>query len=80
MIKYAAGMIVKNVVPLERENGDIVPVGTKLKIVAITPKVRIITINDGYYDNSPYFFNAVPLDQEDKNRIRANFCTIKKEG
>lgn len=78
-MKYSIGDIVKNILPLESENGTSIPPDTHLRIVAIAPKVRMVA-KDNYHDNSPYFFNAVLADQTNdySNRIRANFCTIKK--
>jgi hypothetical protein len=83
MYNYNIGDIVTNILPLEVDNRDhdIIPIGTKLRIVAIAPKVCMVKSNDGYHDNKQYFFNAVLTDQNnnDSDRIRANFCTIKKE-
>jgi len=77
MKKYLVGDIVKNIVELQDENNHVIPIGTFLRIVAITPKVRIMK-KDEYHDGLPDFFNAVLAEQNDdyKNRIRANFCTI----
>ena len=61
------------------ENRKIIPAGTKIRLVAIAPKVRMVTGENK--DTSPYFYNAVLASQENDyaNRIRENFCTIAKE-
>lgn len=79
MTNYSLGDTVHNIVPLQHEDGTTVPTGTPLRIVAIVPKVVILK-RDRYHDRCAYFFNAVPVSQDNdySNRIRANFCTIKK--
>jgi hypothetical protein len=68
--------------------------GDRLRIVAITPKVSYNTVwaeaDPEHFDSKEFFFNAVPAGSKDfwddgrkKNepyaeRIRANFCTIRK--
>ncbi len=76
---YNVGQIVVTKLELIDENLNTIPAGTRIRIVAIAPKVRIRT-GDEYLDSKQYFFNAVIESQELDygNRIRANFCTIKK--
>ena len=82
---YTVNQIVTNKIDLTNENGVTIPTGTRLRIVAIAPKVRIYTENNDLYDmaqrldSKQYFFNAVLEDQQEdySNRIRANFCTIR---
>lgn len=78
---YVIGDKVENIVELTIDNleNTIIPVGTTLRIVAIAPKVCMMK-KDLYHDGLPNFFNAVIFDQENDyyNRIRANFCTIRK--
>lgn len=59
--------------------------GSRIRLVCFVPKVKIYTadteLEKKFVDSKPYFFNAVPEEQWDSdygNRIRANFCTIKK--
>jgi hypothetical protein len=77
---FKLGDIVLNKVELIDEHGNVIVPGTKLRIVAFTPKVQITKGNPKYYDNKVYFFNAVRNEQTENysHRIRANFCTIKK--
>jgi hypothetical protein len=75
--KYHIGQIVKNIVPVKRESGQIIKAGTLLRIVSIAPKVRMNKLKDSYNDSLPYFYNAVPENESDRNRIREDFCTIK---
>ena len=84
---FKIGQIVLTKIDLTNENGVTIPTGTRLRIVAIAPKVRIYTQNNDLYgipqrlDSKQYFFNAVLEDQQEdySNRIRANFCTITKK-
>lgn len=81
MYKYNLGEIVETKVDLVSENKNPIPVGTKIRLVAFAPKVRIIKDGEkSHYDKKPYFFNAVIATQENdySDRIRANFVTIKK--
>lgn len=81
---YKLGEIVENVIELIDEGGLSIDHGTKLRLVAFAPKVRIpmsmVRQNPSAYDKKPYFFNAVRASQENDsgNRIRANFVTIRK--
>ena len=81
MYKYNLDEIVETKVPLFTENKTVIPAGSKIRLVAFAPKVRII--KDGanlWYDKKSYFFNAVIATQENdySDRIRADFVTIKK--
>ena len=51
-----------------------IPKGTIMKVIAITPKVRM-TKGEGN-DNNPYFLNLTLKDNP--NRVRTNFCNVKK--
>lgn len=88
---FSVGQIVTNKIPLTDENEVNIPVGSKLRIVAIAPKVfytkkkaiqeqMVIQDNSRLFDNRVYFFNAVRAEQKEDygNRIRAHFVTIKK--
>lgn len=89
---YRIGETVENIVELYDEGGIRVDFGTKLRLVAFAPKVRISGINSATEDGKAYFFNAVRADQADfwehyhgahkdkpeGKRIRASFCTIRK--
>lgn len=82
---FSVGQIVQNKIPLTDENGGTVPKNTKLKIVAIAPKVRktnpfFISREPEKYDSKEYFVNLVRADQEKEwgNRFRENFVTIGK--
>jgi hypothetical protein len=77
---YSIGQIVQTRYNLYDENQNEIPAGTRIRIVAIAPKVRIIT-GDELHDRREYFYNAILADQTEPdymNRIRANFCTIRK--
>lgn len=52
--------------------------GTKMEVVAIAPKVRMIQGKG--YDSNPNFLNLVIAGQTNKyiNRVRTNFCNVKK--
>lgn len=81
MYKYNLGEIVETKVDLISENKTPIPAGTKIRLVAFAPKVRIVKDGEkSHYDKKPYFFNAVIATQENdySDRIRANFVTIKK--
>jgi hypothetical protein len=54
--------------------------GTKLRLVAFAPKVRVCATASPSNDTKAYFFNAVRASQEKDygSRIRASFCTIRK--
>lgn len=65
------------------EEGTLLPAGTLIRIVAITPKVIMrrrekVALNPQKYDNLPYFYNAVRADQKEDSgkRIRENFATL----
>jgi hypothetical protein len=53
-----------------------IPKGTKMKVVAITPKVRMIK-GQGC-DSKPNFLNLEIPNSNIHNRVRTNFCNIKK--
>jgi len=58
------------------ENGKYHDKGTRVRIVAITPKVRIV---GGYnHDSHEFFYNAVIEGQISNygGRIREDFCTL----
>lgn len=77
---YQLNEVVENILELYDEGGIRVDFGTKLRLVAFAPKVRVSSINSATNDTTAYFFNAVRADQESNHerRIRANFCTIRK--
>ena len=50
------------------------PKGTIMMVKAITPKVCMIK-GEGY-DSKPYFLNLV--QENHINRVRTNFCNVKK--
>lgn len=50
--------------------------GTKMRVVAIAPKVCMV--KGVGYDNKPDFLNLVIDGQEDKHRVRTNFCNVRK--
>jgi len=80
---FSVGDIVETKIPIKLSDGKkVVQSGTKIKIISITPKAYIPkgnVIDFITVDNKSYFFNAVLLDDvEQKNRIRQDFCTIKK--
>jgi hypothetical protein len=76
---YSIGQIVQTKYDLHDENQNEIPAGTRIRIVAIAPKIRMVA-KDTLHDRLPYFFNAVLESQAEdwSNRIRANFCTIRK--
>ncbi len=82
MYGYKVGDVVETVVRLQTEGGVDVSIGSRLRLVAFAPKVRISRKKDhsGFIDGREYFYNAVRESQESDygNRIRANFCTIRK--
>ncbi len=77
---YQLHEVVENILELYDEGGIRVDYGTRLRLVAFAPKVRVSSINSATNDGRAYFFNAVRADQESdhERRIRANFCTIRK--
>lgn len=84
---YTVGQLVQTKYELKDENDNTIPAGTQIRIVAITPKVRVFPAEliklweDSYlYDTQEYFYNAVIASQAEDygNRIRENFCTIEK--
>lgn len=76
---YKIGDVVETIIDTKREHGEIVPSGTRLRIVAISPKMCMLNFVNAYHDQREYFANLVPEDQKDDyyNRIRENFCTFK---
>lgn len=88
MKKYGfhVGQIVQNKIDVFDENGENVPCGTKMRIVAITPKVyytnrELIKTHPEMFDSKEFFVNLVREEQEVDwgNRIRVHFVTIKKD-
>ncbi len=80
---FSVGDIVETKIPIKlSDDKKIVQSGTKIKIISITPKAYIPNknvIDNITVDNKSYFFNAVLLeDIEHKNRIRQDFCTVRK--
>ena len=78
MYRFKVGQIYVLNVPVFDENNNFHDKGTKVRIVAISPKVRIIEgLNK---DKHEYFYNAVIASQESDygNRIREDFCTLRK--
>jgi hypothetical protein len=85
---YSLGEIVISKTDTFRESSDIsrrydlIPSGSRLRLVAFAPKVRKVKEPDGIkQDRKDYFFNAVLADSTDpdyKGRIRESFCTIRK--
>ena len=75
---YVVGKKYRLLVTVKDEHGNIIPAGTIIRIVAIAPKVRIVEGENK--DKWMYFYIAVIAEQKEdyKNRIRENFCTIKK--
>lgn len=76
---FEVGKIYKSKMQIEDEYGFCFPVGTLVKIVAIVPKVRIIT---GFRntDTKEYFYNGIIVPRGDKSpRVRQNFCTLCKK-
>jgi len=81
MYKYNLDEIVETKVDLISENKTVIPAGSKIRLVAFAPKVRLIKDSDkSYCDKKSYFYNAVLATQENdySDRIRADFVTIKK--
>lgn len=79
-MSYSIGSKVQNVVILNDEKGNIIPVNTSLVIVDIKPKTCMVQ-RSAYYDDNPNYFIAIvdnPKDNRNQDRIRANFCTIRK--
>ena len=79
-MQYTINQKVKNIVELKTESGELIPVGTILRIVVISCKVCKLKYTDEYHDNNDYFLNMVLDNQTNDyyNRIRSNFCTVKK--
>lgn len=50
--------------------------GTIMKVVAISPKVHMIS-GDGH-DGKPYFLNLEMLNNNSHSRVRTNFCNVKR--
>lgn len=90
---FQVGKEYRTKVVLPNEDGQLLPSGTGLRIVAITPKVRMTKADGIHNDGLEYFYNAVQSTESDwwenyhgrnkKNkpigrRIRANFCTLLK--
>ena len=78
---FAVGDIVVTKIDLLTEYNAPVPARAELRIVAITPKVRMIPVDDPTRrDTKEYFYNAVFADQKEDygHRIRENFVTIRK--
>ena len=76
MYRFKVGHSYTLNVPVFDENKNFHDKGTKVRIVAIAPKVYIVKgLNK---DTHEYFYNAVIESQADdnKNRIRENFCTL----
>jgi hypothetical protein len=78
---FEVGKVYKSKMAVEDENGTYFPEGTLIKIVAIVPKVRIVT---GFRntDSKEYFYNGVVYflgDSLKSPRIRCNFCTLYKK-
>ena len=55
---------------------SIVTVGTIMQVVAIAPKV-FMTKGEGH-DSNPYFLNLELLTNNKHNRVRTDFCNVKK--
>lgn len=72
---FEVGKVYRTSMKVEDENGTCFDAGTLVKIVAIVPKVRIVT---GYRnkDAKTYFYNAVLFHNQNSPRIRENFCTL----
>ncbi len=82
---FKLNQIVLSKVELYDEKENLIPAKSKLRIVAIAPKVRLsnpwsIKNQPEYHDSKEYFYNAVRAEQKEDygNRIRANFVTIEK--
>lgn len=75
---YTVGKKYKLTVEVVDENNTIIPAGTIIRLVAIAPKVRMVTGKNK--DTWMYFYNAVISTQENdySNRIRQDFCTIRR--
>ncbi len=94
MYGFRLDEIVELVVEVYDEKCVLVPAGTRIRLVAISPKVRIQdpSYDPSRYDRRAHFFNAVREEEMDFSdprrkwnselpygaRIRANFCTIRK--
>src|SRR5574343_56738 len=78
MYGFKVGETVLNKIDLMTESKIKVPAGSFLLIVAIAPKVRKGYVDNIRCDSRDYFFNAVILGGSDNDRLRENFCTIKK--
>lgn len=79
MYGYKVGEIVTTKIDVNDENGELIPAGTDIKIVAITPKVYQFPADDPErLDNKAFFYNAIRANQENNyhSRIRQNFVTI----
>lgn len=80
---FKIGEIVELKIALSDERDVLVEKGSRLRIVAIAPKIyepRKEIADDVGVDMKQYFYNAVRADQESDygNRIRSNFCTIQR--
>lgn len=78
MYRFKVGRIYKLNVPVFDESGKFHDAGTKVRIISITPKVRITSgVNK---DSREYFYNAVVANNPGYfPRIRENFCTLNPE-
>lgn len=84
---FSLGQIVTNKVSVFDEMGNEIPADSKLRIIAITPKVRYTSRHNidhfpKQFDSRRYFLNLVRVEQQDydQNRIRVNFVTVQKLG
>lgn len=75
---FTTGETVETKVDLFDENKNPIKAGSKIRLVAFSAKVRMTRGKN--QDSRKYFYNAVSENQEGNygNRIRENFCTIKK--
>jgi hypothetical protein len=84
--KWSVGETYRTKVELTDERDALVPAGSLVRIVAITPKVCLFRADGIRHDGYEYFYNAVRAEQRDfyerdrggdiGPRIRANFCTL----
>lgn len=79
---FKIGERVIAVVDLHTESGKPIPAGTEIELVAFPAKTFAAKptdcTGDKYVDSKQFFYNAVhPNDPKD--RIRANFCTIRRK-
>ena len=54
----------------------VVAKGTLMEVVAIAPKVRMVKGTG--HDNNPYFLNLIIKESKHKERVRTNFCNVRK--